>query len=492
MSRYLLKGLCITLILLFTMSMPVQAQLGPDEWTQYRLNPENNPVYNRGEMKDTLNLKLKTENEIRSTPVVIENNVYVGNHNSGDIYSYNLNNGKLNWKSQAPNWIHSEIIYVNDQLFAGYGNRFFQKDGTRGTEESGLLSLDPQTGEILWNFETKGEVMPTPAYYKDTVYITTGDRHLYGVNPETGREKWNLDLGNVVSMSSPNIKDGILYVGGGRPQPYTFFAVDLNEREILWKTELENVMSGLDDVPPAIYKDLVITTGVEETGEKIELKEVYDHHGLKETYKEMVRRISGKTQSDKQLYDHKIFAMNTKNGKIVWEKSLGIGEMVPNNKSGAPVVYKDSVLVGSPITKKFYSLDVKTGAENWAYHSNVTKAHPAADKGVAYFTDVKGLVYAFDAESGELLGKKLVGGKLAPSGPVLMNNHLIVGSQDGNVTVKPTGSIVDKFDDVQGDESGPEASFVEYYGLVYGVPIGIVLAGIFIVGLIISISRKNK
>ncbi|MEL3970857.1 PQQ-binding-like beta-propeller repeat protein [Rossellomorea oryzaecorticis] len=474
------------------MAFPIHAEFGPDEWTQYRLNTENNAVYDGEGIEDSLNLKLKTENEIRSTPVVVGDNVFIGNHNSGDIYSYNLISGKLNWQSKAPNWIHSEIIYVDDQLFVGYGNRFFQKDGTRGTEESGLLSLDPETGEILWNFETKGEVMPTPAYNKGTVYITTGDSHLYGVDPATGKEKWKLNLGNVVSMSSPNIKDGVLYVGGGRPQPYTFFAVDLNKTEILWKTELEEVMSGLDDVPPAIYKDLVITTGVEETEKKIGLKEVYDHHGLAAAYKEIVKRASGRDQSDKQLYDHKIYAMNTKNGNIVWEKSLGVGEMVPNNKSGAPVIYKDSVYVGSPITKKFYSLDAKTGENNWRYHSNVTKAPPAADKDIVYFMDVKGLVYAFDTSSGKLLGKNLFGGKLAPSGPVLINNHLIAGSQDGNVTVKPTDKILDKFDDVKGDASGPEASAFEYYGLVYGIPIGIVLACIIIAGLVILKVRKKK
>lgn len=490
MRRVFLKGISITVLLLFGMSFPIQAQFGPDEWTQYRLNTENNPVFNSEGKKGSYDLKLKTENEIRSTPVVVGDNVYIGNHKSGDIYSYNLESGKLNWKSKAPNWIHSEIIYVNDQLFVGYGNRFFQKDGTRGTQESGLLSLDPETGEILWDFDTKGEVMPTPAYYKDTIYITTGDRHLYGVDPKTGQEKWNLDLGNVVSMSSPNIKDGILYVGGGRPQPYTFFGVDLKKREILWKTELKGVMSGLDDVPPAIYGDLVITTAVEETDNKIELKKVYDHDGLAATYKEMLRRAAGKVQSDKQLYEHKIYAMNTKSGEIVWEKSLGVGEMVPNNKSGAPVVYKDSVYVGSPITKKFYSLDAKTGNGNWGYYSNVTKAPPAADKGIVYFTDVKGLVYAFDTESGKLLGKKLFGGKLAPSGPVIMNDHLIVGSQDGYVSVKPTESIMGKFDVVKGDVSTKEASDIEYYGLVYGIPIAIIVACIMLLSLIIIKKKK--
>ncbi|QHE53712.1 PQQ-binding-like beta-propeller repeat protein [Pontibacillus sp. HMF3514] len=485
----------LSIIVLCTISnaIPVSAEdFGPSEWSQYRLNPENNPVYH-SDFNSILENTINTNDQIRSTPVIVGNNVYIGNHNTGDIYSYDLINKEMNWQAKAPNWIHSELIYMNNQLFVGYGNRFFHEDGTRGTKKSGLLSLDPSTGEILWKFETKGEVMPTPAFYDNTVYATTGDRHLYAIDPKTGTEKWKLDIGHVASMSSPNIKDGILYVGGGSPRPYTFTAVDLSKQEIVWQTELKDVYAGLDDVPPAIYENLVITTALER--KVLSVREVYNRSGLTQAYKQMLKLSFGELMNQKpdHIPKHIMYAMDINSGKMVWKKSLGAGPMVSNNKSGAPMIYEDKVFVGSPITQSFYAYDAKTGDQLWNYKSNINKAPPVADKGVVYFTDKEGLVYAFNVENGELLGKKQLGGKLAPSGPVLMNDHLVVGSQDSNVYVLPTDEIINA------NESSPEQtnttteksnSVFSFVFFVYVVPIVALLLFLLLIIFVIKKVRK--
>ncbi|RWZ50171.1 hypothetical protein EQV77_17530 [Halobacillus fulvus] len=424
-KKYMLHTLLLMMaFLILVPAVAAASTIGPSEWTQYRLNSENNPVY-ESDFDQKLEDAIETNDQIRSTPVVVGNNIYIGNHNTGDIFSYNLIDQEMNWESQAPNWIHSELIYVGDQLFVGYGNRFYQEDGTRGTGESGMMSLDPATGETLWNFETKGEVMPTPAYHDGTVYIGTGDRHIYAVNPETGEEEWKLDLGHEMSMSSPNIKDGVLYVGGGKPAPYTFSAVDLETQEILWQTEFPDVYLGLDDVPPSIHENLIYTTGLVKT-------------------------------DDYNQPEHVLYALNIETGEMEWQDSLGTGDMVPNNKSGAPVVHEGKVFVGSPITKSFYAYEAETGEQLWSYESNVNKAPPVANEGTVYFTDAEGIVYAFDTENGELLGEQQLGGTLAPSGPIVMNDHLIVGSQDSNAYVVPTNTLVNGESSVENEASDPD------------------------------------
>lgn len=443
---------------------------GPSEWTQYRLNPENNPVY-KGSLQKPLKGIIKTNDEVRSTPVVVGNNVFIGNHNTGDVYSYNLINEKMNWQNKAPNWIHSEIIHFNNQLFVGFGNRFFQKDGTRGTGKSGLMSLDPSTGDILWTFETKGEVMPTPAIYDNTAYITTGDKHLYAIDPESGKEKWRLELNHVVSMSSPNIKDGILYVGAGRPSPYTFFAIDLTKKEVLWKTEFQDVYAGLDDVPPAIFNKLVFTTAIESSGVKSSLKDEYDAHGVKGAYKQAIKIVIGGfiNKPALELPKHMIYAMDTESGNVVWKDSLGTGQMVPNNKSGAPIIYEDKVFVGSPITKTFYSYDARTGKQLWSYKNDVNKAPPVADKGKVYFTNTKGFILAFNTEDGSLAGSKHLGGTLAPAGPIIINDSIIVGSQDSNVYMVPINEVLNSKDSLE-TVSKKSNGFLKYIVFIYLVP----------------------
>lgn len=440
------------------------------QWNQYRLNPNNNAVIKNDILNDDLVEKINTNNEVRSTPVVVGENIFIGNHESGEISAYNLTTGELLWENQAPNWIHSEIIYVNKQLFVGYGNRFMQENGMRGTGQNGLLSLDPETGEILWDFETEGEVMPTPAFYKDTVYITTGDKSLYGINPKTGEESWSLNLNSVISMSSPNIKDGILYVGGTTPS--VFFAVDLDKKKMKWEKSLDKVISGLDDVPPVVSEEnFVYTSGIVKTSSSVSVRDTYEKDGALAAYKQGFKKaVGGLINKEPQvLFDHILYAIDGDSGEIVWEQSLGEGAMVPNNKSGAPILYKDKLFVGSPITESFYGIDATSGNELWKYESNINKAPPVADNDIVYFTDTKGLVYGFDTESGSLIGKKLLGGKLAPSGPILVNDYLIVGSQDHNVYITPIEDILqsnDKYKNISEDKN----SF-SYIALIYILPL---------------------
>src|SRR5699024_8272284 len=94
--------------------------------------------------------------------------------------------------------------------------------------------------------------------YKDSVYITTGDRHLYKLNSTSGKLEYKENLGHTVSMSDPNIYNNNLYVGGSGPEPFTFSAYDLYEDKIKWQTEFPEVLSGLDDVTDVIEVKIFI------------------------------------------------------------------------------------------------------------------------------------------------------------------------------------------------------------------------------------------
>ncbi|MHC0552791.1 outer membrane protein assembly factor BamB family protein [Salinicoccus sp. CNSTN-B1] len=103
------------------------AAFGAQEWTQYRLSPDNNAVIDSGH-EPLEYMTLETDDEVRATPVVADGKVFIGNHNSGDIMAFDLDNGERVWHNTAPNWIHSEAIYHEGLVYVGYGNRFFQKN----------------------------------------------------------------------------------------------------------------------------------------------------------------------------------------------------------------------------------------------------------------------------------------------------------------------------------------------------------------------------
>lgn len=414
MRRIRLFILSVSIMVLFTPISTFADQFGPEEWHQYRMKSDKNAVF--GNDSDPLEFKkFKTAEEVRATPVVVGNKLFIGNHETGDLFAFDVNTGEELWHNQAPNWIHSEMIFHDDKVYVGIGNRFFQDNGIRGTGENGVYALDAETGEILWKYETDGEVMPTPAYYEGSIYAVTGDRHLYKLDPNNGELLHKAEIGKVISMSAPAIEDNTLFVGGSGPLPFSFSAYDLQADDFKWQKEFPDVFSGLDDVPPAVHENIVITTALERA-------------------------------EDGESPEHFIYALDTETGDLLWKESLGVGEMVRNNKSGAPMIYEDKVFVGSPITKTFYAYELSTGEKIWDFENEIMKAPPVATDGIVYFSNVKGFVYALDAETGELVGEVELGGTLAPAGPIIVNNTMFIGSQDTHVYALPLTDFEDEQD----------------------------------------------
>ncbi|WP_252311943.1 PQQ-binding-like beta-propeller repeat protein [Sinobaca sp. H24] len=87
--------------------------------------------------------------------------------------AFDITSGERIWEAQAPNWVHSEMIFHENVLYVGFGNRFFQEPELRGRGDNGVLALNADTGETLWEYKTPGQVMPTPAYFKGHVYAAT-------------------------------------------------------------------------------------------------------------------------------------------------------------------------------------------------------------------------------------------------------------------------------------------------------------------------------
>lgn len=385
-------------------------QTGGD-WTQYRHTHTNNTHVTSG-LDQIYNGAIQTANEVRATPVVADGKIFVGNHDSGELQAFDLASGDLLWQEQAPNWVHSEMIYADGRIFVGFGNRFFDPthpEGIRGTGESGVLSLDPDTGEQQWRFDTPGEVMPTPAVVGGAVYAVTGDRTLYKLDPTTGDELHTADLGHVVSMSSPSEHDGVLFFGGGAPAPYTFFAYDTAEDEMAWEAEFPEFNRGLDDVPPAVDEGLVVTTA----------------------NRALFPGIAGPRET------HTIVAIDEQSGQERWRHDIGTGPAPTNNRSGAPTISDGVVYVGSPTMSAAYAYDLHTGDQLWRNPIGAIKGAPVIDGEDAYFSTTAGDVYRLDTRSGEITGKLGLEGALAPAGPTIVDDSLMVPSQSRNVYVTP-------------------------------------------------------
>ncbi len=402
---------------------------GPPEWTQYRAGPSRNAVYDSGApaQKDT---RFKTGDQVRATPVIVGDRLYIGNHETGGMFAFDAKTGRTLWHDNnpyfrhAPNWIHSDMVYAKGRLYVGYGNRVFESATVRGTGRSGAMAVDPQTGATLWDYQTEGEVMPTPALWNGTLYIVTGAGELIALDPRDGQRLWHLSLPGWVSMSSPAVQDGTLYVGSLN----SVVAVDLDKRKIRWKYE---EIGTFTDVPPAVGPDGTVVITAMKSRSFLTPEE---------------RRLHPTVRGDV----HFIYAFDGKSGKLLWRHLLGSGASQDNNTSGAPTVADGRVYVGSPYTLSLQAYDLKSGDKLWEYPvAAKIKGAPAVKDGHVFFGDTAGFLHVIEADSGEPplkangqpVPRRKLGGSvnaaknvaLAPGGPVVINQNVFVGSQDSFV-----------------------------------------------------------
>lgn len=407
-------------------SVTLAAAFGPDQWPQYRMDPTNNAVYQNGGGALPSDA-FRTGNQVRATPVVVGNRLYIGNHDGGGMFAFDLKSGKTIWHDDnphfrhAPNWIHSDMVFVDGTIFVGYGNRFFQSATVRGTGKSGVLAVDPETGAPLWDHETVGEVMPTPAYWDGTLYVTTGGGDLIALSPEDGQRLWHLKLPGWVSMSSPSVQDGMLYVGSLN----SVVGVDLRARKIRWTFESAGSFT---DVPTAVAPGgTVVITAMKSRG--------FMTSEELETYPEARGDV------------HFIYALDGESGKLLWKDLLGAGASQENNTSGTPTIAGGRVYVGSPYSLSLQAFDLESGKRIWEYPvGSKIKGAPAIHDGYVFFGDGAGFLHVVEVESGEpplhpdggKVPKKKLGGTiradnsvaLAPGGPVVINQNVFIGSQD--------------------------------------------------------------
>src|SRR4029077_16798202 len=85
--------------------------------------------------------------------------------------------------------------------------------------------------KVRWQFQTKGEVLSSPAVAGDTIYIGSSDHMLYALDRTTGAKKWEFKTESRVT-SSAAVKAGVVYFGSFDGN---FYAVDAATGKEKWK-----------------------------------------------------------------------------------------------------------------------------------------------------------------------------------------------------------------------------------------------------------------
>lgn len=257
--------------------------------------------------------------------------------NNGSVYAINVTNGAIVWYRVFPNQIMTQPIIFNGIMIIGLGNSVLTPT-YRGTGVNYLAAVNVTNGEVLWNYTTLGEDMPTPVYYRGLVIEADGSDEVFALNATTGKLTWIDELGSYDSMSSLLLVNGIVYFGTST----TFWSINATTGNVIWSDYLYGTyqnMAGLDDSSPAYYKGIIATS--------------FTLHNSNNTMNVMLA------------------AFNASNGHILWILNEGLSKITPNLEAPPVIIYNGLVIHDSPVGV-LYVVNATNGKVLWTFKTGLT------------------------------------------------------------------------------------------------------------------------
>ncbi|QIJ32900.1 PQQ-binding-like beta-propeller repeat protein [Acidianus sulfidivorans JP7] len=331
--------------------------------------------------------------------------------NLGCVYAINDSSGKIVWEEEFQNQIMTQPIIVNGILIIGLGNNMFQNSSIRGTGYNAIIALNVTNGKVLWIYQTLGEDMPTPAYYKGMIIEANGNGDAFALNITNGKLIWNTYIQSYVSMSSMLLVGDVVYFGSA--YPYVFWAINANNGHVLWEDNFTSMflgecLGGLDDSSPSYSNGIVVTSFTE-------------------------RFFSNNT------IDEFLVAMNSTDGHILWMINEGYSPMPPNLESPPSVIYKGIVFHDSPVGI-LYAVNLTTGAILWKFYTGFTTSNVDIARGKILIQNRTGTLFVLSL-NGTLIKEIETPVSPGPGNIIVTYNSIILVGVNGIIDVLPIQAI---------------------------------------------------
>jgi outer membrane protein assembly factor BamB len=192
-------------------------------------------IYALSDETGELNWSFASEAGFASSPVIYEDTIYVG---SFDRHFYAIgigSNVSSKWKfpqeNPAGNWFWASPIFNEGIVYAGC------LDGK-------VYAIDAETGEELWQFESKDQrgkpapIVSSHVLVGNLLIVANEAGNVYVINPETGdgerienRENGDKPTIDAQIRASLCAHEGLVYIRG---EDNRLYVVDINERKVSW------------------------------------------------------------------------------------------------------------------------------------------------------------------------------------------------------------------------------------------------------------------
>ncbi|MBC5821247.1 MAG: PQQ-binding-like beta-propeller repeat protein [Candidatus Eremiobacteraeota bacterium] len=415
---------CLLLVLLVcacASSREPTAHPMPPQWHAFRLNPELNPVVSPGGTM-AVRWAYKTGGGISSSPTVSGETVFVAS-NDHRLYALDLRTGRLRWTFTADNQIMTAPLVVQDVIVVGEGDNY----GTMfdppnylllGKGPSGLFGVDAETGKERWRWSLPGSAMPTGAVVDGVYEQHDAAGMLFALNARDGRYRWRQYLRSTATMSAANNFRGHEVVTAG-DYPNSVIAFDGTNGRIRWRTRFSDQRAAFDYCPQASDGRAIYGMYLARPSDSRFAFVGYTTPGIERAY-----------------------ALDGKNGKVIWDVPLARGTVPINNAAAIPLIYRDVMYLGSAIVPQVFAVDARSGKVRWRLHvAGPVKGGMVATAGRVYFGDLGGYVWAVDSKTGNVVGKQKMHDKFNVGSPIIVGQTLIIGGNKGYVFAIPLNAI---------------------------------------------------
>jgi outer membrane protein assembly factor BamB len=164
--------------------------------------------------KNSREVRYKKIGSVISKPVLYNNDIIVGN-DEGDVYSFDIESGKENWRIKLPDEpFISELS--NNNVFIASGKKCY------------CINVD--YGLIEWYYTTNGKIKCIPYVDNCIVYFGSWDNYFYAIEKNNRTLLWKYETGWGIE-TVPIISDFNVYFGS---HDHNFYALNKLNGSLVW------------------------------------------------------------------------------------------------------------------------------------------------------------------------------------------------------------------------------------------------------------------
>jgi outer membrane protein assembly factor BamB len=253
-----------------------------------------------------------------------------------------------------------------------------------------VYALNASDGSELWQYHAQGELLlftvdKGTAYFSTTDYYCLDGKytgaHVYALNASSGDEKWVYNVDGTISGTKHDVNNGALYVVfiASNSQVAFITAVNSSNGKEIWRYNIADYT----------YPRAAIGKGAMYFGA-----------------------------------DDCMYALNTNNGKILWNTTVGTA--VDNV---LPILSQGVLFLTSRDGKNSYALNAEDGRLLGNYSG---LGYYASEKGVRGYVTEKNVAYAYDGLSGDRVWSYIANENIRSLQP---SNDLVFVGSNGTLTV---------------------------------------------------------